>query len=364
MSVLVVDSGDRRRRRASISSKALAIGTTPAFQVEVVPGGARDAGDARQARGRHPERRAVAAGGRRRRAEAVRRARRRPARRRSASTATWPRAKRSCCRASSAPSSIAPTAAAATLGYPRLQPSGVRGVQGAAQRRLLRRARLPLPRARAGARPIACSRGSTMAPWRRRRSGSARAASSSGRTTLDDSWTDLRAQAGVPAARPSARAVPRALRAAAVVVDRRTGGRSVDRAARRAPTASSCTPAGERIALRRERPAAPRAERAGRLRGARRRRTRPARPDRIAVNIDPAESDLTPLDPTRARRGRHRPRDAGGGGRAAEAPAELTAEEAETPPGPLVVSAAGRSAAAGRRNGRVESAVAERERFL
>lgn len=53
-----------------------------------------------------------------------------------------------------------------------------------------------------------------------------------------------------------------------------------------------------------------------------------ARPDRIAVNIDPAESDLTPLDPSElvaAATGRASQAAA----TAAEAPAEISAEEAE-----------------------------------
>ena len=52
------------------------------------------------------------------------------------------------------------------------------------------------------------------------------------------------------------------------------------------------------------------------------------RPDRIAVNLDPAESDLTPLDPSElvaAVTGRATPSAVA----AAEKPAELTAEEAE-----------------------------------
>jgi hypothetical protein len=52
------------------------------------------------------------------------------------------------------------------------------------------------------------------------------------------------------------------------------------------------------------------------------------RPDRIAVNLDPAESDLTPLDPSElvaAVTGRATTAATA----AAEKPAELTAEEAE-----------------------------------
>ena len=76
--------------------------------------------------------------------------------------------------------SIGP-AAAARRSASRLQPSGLRDLQGAAQRRLLGGARLPLPRARDRRRTIACSRASTTARWRRRSGASAPAASSPGR---------------------------------------------------------------------------------------------------------------------------------------------------------------------------------------
>ena len=65
VSVLVVTpreaSGDRDDPSLYLS-KALSIGTTPAFQVDVTSAGAHDAGDARQAGGGGAERHAVSAG--------------------------------------------------------------------------------------------------------------------------------------------------------------------------------------------------------------------------------------------------------------------------------------------------------------
>ena len=98
-------------------TRALGIGTTPTFQVEDRAGGARHAADARAALGRRPERHDAAA-------------RASPAARSSgsssaaagcsscsASTAPGRRARPTSCRARSAPSSIGPTAAAATIGF-------------------------------------------------------------------------------------------------------------------------------------------------------------------------------------------------------------------------------------------------------
>ena len=74
-------------------------------------------------------------------------------------------------------------------------------------------------------RPIACSRASTMARWRRRRRRSAPAASIVWTSTLDDSWTDIGVK---PVFLPLVHqlvALPRAVRAADVVVHRRPGAR-------------------------------------------------------------------------------------------------------------------------------------------
>ena len=122
---------------------------------------------------------------------------------------------------------------------PRLQPSGVRSVQGAAQRRLLRRARPSLSRDRAGTSRSRASRGTTTAPWRRSRSASARAASSRGRrrsTTRGPTWR-LK-----PVYLPLVHQFTRYLsqyEQTSVLVDGRTGRRSVGRATRRRPIASS-----------------------------------------------------------------------------------------------------------------------------
>ena len=160
----------------------------------------------RQARRRHPQRRAVppAAGGGA--LQALRRARRRPARRRSASARRGRRA-----TADLLPGMLgAPVDRTARprrhARLPRLQPPGVRGVQGAAQRRLLGRARLPLPRAR---RPAPTDRvlarfddGAVGGGGAARR---APAASSRGRRRSTTRGTTSPLQAGVPAARAPAR---------------------------------------------------------------------------------------------------------------------------------------------------------------
>ena len=73
------------------------------------------------------------------------------------------------------------TGRSATLGYLDYSHPDLRSVQGAAQRRLLRRAHLPLPRAHDRTRTTASSRGTTTARWRRRSGRSGPGASSSGR---------------------------------------------------------------------------------------------------------------------------------------------------------------------------------------
>ncbi len=142
--------GDRRQRRPRRHQSLPRQGARDRHDADL-PGrvnvdDAADAVDAREARGGGAERHAVPVGSRRRRAEAFRRARRRPADRGRRShdmaagrvgpaAGTFRRQRRSHHR----PQRLARLS--------RLQPSGVRGVQGAAQRRLLRRARLPLSRA-------------------------------------------------------------------------------------------------------------------------------------------------------------------------------------------------------------------------
>ena len=87
------------------------------------------------------------------------------------------------------------------------------------------------------------------------------------------------------------------------------------------------------------------------------------RADRIAVNLDPAESDLSVVDPQElvaAVTGR-----AGAAASGQQAPAEISATDAEAPAGPLVVSCLARRHAPARRprDGDREPPVARIERF-
>ena len=208
VSLLIVDSGDRGgvepvpvegavdRHHAGVPGRG-----------DV--GVAADAGDARQARGGHPERHDVSAGRRRRRAEEVRRARRRPARgQRRAHDLAAGRSGPAARQARRDRRSHRP-AAAASLGYldyshpvfevfkaPR---SGDFSAAHVFRYRALQ----------TDARPIASSRASTMARSRRRSGRSAAAAS----IVLDDDARRLvdrpRGQAGLPAAGPPARPLSR-----------------------------------------------------------------------------------------------------------------------------------------------------------
>ena len=84
------------------------------------------------------------------------------------------------------------------------------------------------------------------------------------------------------------------------------------------------------------------------------------RPEAIAVNLDPAESDLTALDRERARGDRHRSRLASPGAVADRAAGD-DARGVGAPPGPVVVSAPDRTRTARRRDDDCEPPVAERE---
>ena len=148
-------------------------------------------------------------------------------------------------------------------------------------------------------------------------------------TTLDDSWTDLALK---PVFLPLVHQLVRYLAHYEQPPSWSTVGQVLDlaaRATRRKADRVVVTPSGERIAQSaRERRRAPRAERAGRLRDPVGVERLGGGPTAIAVNLDPAESDLTPLDPSElvaAVTGQRRPQAAA----AAEQPAELTREEAE-----------------------------------
>ena len=156
------------------------------------------------------------------------------------------------------------------------------------------------------ARTIACSPATTTARWRRRSGASAPAASSRWTTSLDDRWNDLPKK---PVYLPLVHQLVKYLGA----VRERRG--LADGRRRRRPVGPAQEPGrpGRRHPV--ERPAhdagvsepAARAERAGHLRDSRRATTRRRGPERIAVNLDPAESDLAPLDPQELVATRHRP---------------------------------------------------------
>ena len=164
------------------------------------------------------------------------------------------------------------------------------------------------------------------------------------------------AEAGVPAARPSARALPRAVRA--VHRRGRPSARSstsptllkVESRPRRRDTC------GERRRLASSEPCLLELTEHG-VYEIRVGVVPRDRPDRIAVNLDPAESDLAPIDPQRARRRRHRPRTQQA--TATGAPPELTPEEAEKRQSLWWYLLWAACAARGR-NRRRESAISER----
>ena len=139
---------------------------------------------------------------------------------------SWPTEDgRSAARASSARTVDRTSRPQRDARLPRLQPPGVRGVQGAAQRRLLVGAHLPVPHADM---PDPASRvlaryddGAVAAAERRTGAGRVIVWTS----TLDDIVDRPGGQADLPAARPPAGALPRAVRADAVVAHRRPGRR-------------------------------------------------------------------------------------------------------------------------------------------
>ena len=145
----------------------------------------------RQARRRRAQRhgRAAALGGRR--ARSVRRARRRPAGRRRRAHVVAASMRRLCCRAGSARAVDRLSGRTRDARLPRLQPSGVRDLQGAAQRRLLVGAHVPLSHARHARSDEPRAR----AVRRWRRGGRGKAHRRRPRHRLDHdagrSWTDL-----------------------------------------------------------------------------------------------------------------------------------------------------------------------------
>ena len=112
VSLVIVDSGDRADASLFLS-KALAIGTTPAFQVDVTTASRLTPATFDKRAVVDPERHDVPPGRGRQRAEAIRRTRRRPARRRRRSHHVAAGRSELCCRAVSARPSIARRAAAA-----------------------------------------------------------------------------------------------------------------------------------------------------------------------------------------------------------------------------------------------------------
>ena len=212
--MLVVDGGDRTDTSFYLT-KALGIGNAPAFQVEAVPVG--------RVSPAMLDKRAVvilndtdaAAGARRRRAEAIRRDAAAACSSSSASARPGRPSETDLLPAKLGAPVDRLNGRGGTHRLPRLQPPGVRGVQGAAQRRLLRGARAALPGARGRRRPTACSPASTMAAAAaaERRVGNGRVIVFG--TSLDDSWNDLALKpVYLPLVHQLAQ-VPGALRAAA-----------------------------------------------------------------------------------------------------------------------------------------------------
>ena len=264
VSVLVVDSGDTRRCEL-LSDQGARHRHHAGVPDRRRAGRARDAGEPREARGRDPERRRrfrPPAG--RRRAEAVRRARRRPARRRRRAHARGRRAKPTCCRARSAPTvdrtaAAAPRSASSTTAIPSSRSSRRRAAATSPPRAS------PLPRARPRRPATACSRGSTMARWRRsERKVGHRPRHRAGRPRSTTRGATCRCK---PVYLPLVHQLvklPRRSSSRRGLVDRRTGRRclpALTQIARR--TGSSSRRPAKRV-TRRVRPA--RAGRAGRLR--------------------------------------------------------------------------------------------------
>jgi hypothetical protein len=145
-------------------------------------------------------------------------------------------------------------------------------------------------------------------------------------TSLDDSWTDLALK---PVYLPLVHQFTRYLSQFEQTSYWSTVGQVVDLAAAYKAKADRVvmTPAGERLRMSASDPAILELNEHG-LYEVRSASNGSGRPDRIAVNLDPAESDLTPLDPSElvaAVTGRA----TAAAVAAAEKPAELTAEEAE-----------------------------------
>ena len=145
-------------------------------------------------------------------------------------------------------------------------------------------------------------------------------------TSLDDSWTDLALK---PVYLPLVHQLTRYLSQFEQTSYWSTVGQAIDLATTYKAKADRVvmTPAGDRLRMAAADPGVLELTEHG-LYEIRSASNGSGRPDRIAVNIDPAESDLTPLDPSElvaAVTGRATATAAA----AAEKPAELTAEEAE-----------------------------------
>jgi hypothetical protein len=145
-------------------------------------------------------------------------------------------------------------------------------------------------------------------------------------TTLDDSWSDLALK---PVYLPLVHQLTRYLSQYEQVSYWSTVGQVVDLAAALKTRADRVimTPTGQRVRMAASEPGVLELNEHG-LYEIRSAANGSGRPDRIAVNLDPAESDLTPLDPSElvaAVTGRA----ASAAATSVEAPAELTAEEAE-----------------------------------
>ena len=282
-------------------------------------------------------------GRRRRRAEAVRRTRRRPARRQRRSQRRGRRAKRSCCPARLGATVDRTDGRSGSLGYLDYS-HPVFEVFKAPRSGDFSAAHVFRYRALADRRrPIASSRGSTTARWRRRSEAiGARPRRSSGRRRSTIRGPTSRVK---PVFLPLVHQLVRYLAHYEQPTSWLTVGQVLDLDRARSRTRRSATASSSRRRASASRSRAPakatraaRAERAGHLRDPRRPAPPRGRPEAIAVNIDPAESDLSADRPARARGRGDRPRDtdrgAAGGSRQ-----EMTPRGVRAAPEPLVVPA-------------------------
>ena len=352
ISVLIVDSADAGESSFYLS-RALAIGKAPAFNVEVAPASRVSSGtldtrsvvilnDAAVPVGLPGEvlRRFVERGGGLLVALGQR--------------SVWRTARRTCCpesseRPSNAPAAAAPLSAGAITATRSSRSSARRAAATSRRRASTATARSSRRRA------IACSRVSTTARWRRRSGGSETAASSPGRRASTASGPTC---PQTPVFLPLIHQFVKYLAQYERTTEWATVGQVVDISAMLKSRADRIvmTPGGNRVTVPSSEPGVVELNEQG-VYEVRAASASAGRADRIAVNLDPAESDLSVVDPQElvaAVTGR-----AGSGRLGPAGPGRDFSHRRRAPAGPLVVSAPRRHGPARRRNGDCESPVAE-----